>query len=120
LTFTSEEEKKIGYPIDGTNVVKEIRYDKQNHRIYINKEQFFQGIFDEEWNFFIGGHQVLNLWLKEKKGKKLSLEDVYYFIRIIAAIKETIKIMRELDDLYDDIEKNTIPKRISKKLTHYC
>lgn len=120
LTFDSEEERKIGYPIDDTNVVEEIRYDRQNHRIYINNKQFFEGIVDEEWNFFIGGHQVLDRWLKEMKGKKLSLEDIRYFIRIIAAVRETIKVMRELDDLYHNIEKTlVVNETIVKKLTHY-
>ena len=120
LTFDSEEERKIGYPIDDTNVVEEIRYDRQNHRIYINNKQFFEGIVDEEWNFFIGGHQVLDRWLKDMKGQKLSLEDIRYFIRIIAAVRETIKVMRELDDLYHNIEKTlVVNETIVKKLTHY-
>lgn len=120
LTFFSEEESKIGYPIDGTNVIKERRYDEANHRIYINQTQFFEGIVEEEWNFYIGGHQVLDKWLKEMKGKKLSSEDIRYFIKLIASIRETINIMHQLDEHYDKIEKNIIPnKAVAKKLTHY-
>jgi len=118
LTAYSDEEKKIGYPKEGTNVIEEIRYNEQNQRIHINKTQYFEGISDEEWNFYIGGHQVLGRWLKEMKERKLSLDDIRNFIKIIAFIRETIKIMQKLDDLYDDIEKSIIPnKTITQKLT---
>jgi len=120
LNYVSEEERKIGYPIGGSNVVEKREYDKQNQRIYINKTQFFEGILEEEWNFYIGGHQLLDRCLKEVKGRKLSLEDIHYFIKIIVSIRETTRIMQKLDELYDDIENSLIAnKTIAKKLTHF-
>lgn len=120
MNYVSEEERKIGYPKDGSNVVEKREYDKQNKRIYINKIQFLEGILEEEWNFYIGGHQILDRWLKVRKGKKLSLEDIRHFIKIIASIRETIRKMQKLDDHYDNVEKSLIPNIvIAKKLTHF-
>jgi predicted helicase len=117
LNLYSDEEGKIGYPNDGTNIINEIRYDKKNHHLYINDTQYFDGILNEEWNFFIGGHKILYGWLKDMKNKKLSSDEIRYFIKIIASIKETIKIMRLLDTLYDKIEKNIMPiKTTTQKL----
>jgi len=120
LSFCSEEERNVGYPVDGTNIIEERRYDTENKRIYINKTQFFERISDEEWNFYIGGHQVLDRWLREMKNKRLSLEEIRHFIKIVACIRETIKLMQILDGLYDNLEKSIIStKAIDRNLTHY-
>ena len=120
LNFYSEEERHIGYPVDGTNIIEERTYDAENKRIYINKTQFFEGISNEEWNFYIGGHQVLDRWLREMKNKRLSLEEIRHFIKIVACIRETIKLMQILDGLYDNLEKSIIStKAIDRNLTHY-
>jgi hypothetical protein len=120
LNFCSEEERNVGYPVDGTNIIEERRYDTDNKRIYINKTQFFERISDEEWNFYIGGHQVLDRWLRGMRNKRLSLQEIRHFIKIVACIRETIKLMQMLDGLYDDLEKSIIStKATDRNLTHY-
>jgi len=57
----------------------------------------FVGVPKEVWNFLIGGYQVCYKWLKDRKGRTLSDEDIIHYQKIIVAIKETIRIMNEID-----------------------
>lgn len=66
-------------------------------RVHINSEQFFEGVKPEEWEFRIGGYQVLQKWLKDRKGRKLSFEDIQHYQRIVVAIRETLRLMAEID-----------------------
>ena len=77
-------------------------------RVYINKEQYFEKIPKEIWEYQIGGYQVLSKWLKDRKGKILSLEDVKHYCKIVTAIKKTIDIQNNIDTLYPKAEKETI------------
>jgi hypothetical protein len=66
-------------------------------RVYINKTQHFEGVPDEVWEFHIGGYQVCEKWLKDRRGRKLSLEDKEHYRKIVVALKETIRLMGEID-----------------------
>lgn len=71
-------------------------------RVYINKEQYFEGISPEVWNFHVGGYQVLNKWLKEskkRKDSKLSYDNSAHFQRIVVAVDDTIRLMDKIDKL---------------------
>ncbi len=80
-------------------------------RVYINKKQpkkgieaeFFDGISPEVWEFRIGGYQVLHHWLKERKRHKraLTLEDIEHFQKVVAVLRETLRIMAETDRVID-------------------
>jgi hypothetical protein len=71
-------------------------------RVYINNEQYFEGVKPEWFEFHIGGYQVLQKWLKDRKGRKLTNDDITHYQRVVVAIKETIHLMSEID--------KTIPK----------
>jgi predicted helicase len=58
------------YPVSGDNAVTEVTYKQTEQRIYINKQQYFEGITPEIWTFKIGGYQVLDKWLKDRKKAK--------------------------------------------------
>jgi len=88
-----------GYPITGSNEVEKINYDDNNQRVYINKDQYFEGVPPEVWNFHIGGYQVCQKWLKDRKGRMLSFDDLVHYQKIIVALKETVRLMEEIDDL---------------------
>ena len=102
-------EAGLGYPITGSDEIVKVRYvepkpTKENElatsgRIYINKEQFFNGIDPELWEFHIGGYQVLEKWLKDRKGRKLSWDDIQHYQKIAVALLETKRIMAEIDSL---------------------
>ncbi len=90
------------------NLVKKIIYSPEEKRVFINEKQYFENIEPEVWNYFIGGYQVLNKWLKDRKEKYLNDEEIKTYIKIIEAIKHTIKIQKEIDTIYPQIEKNLL------------
>jgi predicted helicase len=85
------------YPIVGLNQVENVRYDKVNKRVYINQSQYFEGVSPEVWNFHIGGYQVCQKWLKDRKGRTLSYDELTHYQKIVVALKETIQLMQEID-----------------------
>jgi predicted helicase len=88
--------------------VKEINYDERQKKVYINKKQYFSNLDTEVWNYFIGGYQILHKWLRDRKGGFLSSEEINHYIKIIAALKETIKIQKKIDSLYEKLEKSIV------------
>ena len=68
-------------------------------RVYINKTQYFAGIAPEVWEFQIGGYQVLHKWLKDRKGRKLNFDDFFHYQKVVVALKETMRLMGEIDEL---------------------
>ena len=59
--------------------------------------QYFEGVPPEVWNFHIGGYQVCEKWLKDRRGRTLSFDDLTHYQKIITALKETIRLMAEID-----------------------
>jgi len=59
----------------------------------------FHGVPEEVWNFHIGGYQVCQKWLKDRKGRNLSADDLTHYHRIVIALHETIRLMREIDEV---------------------
>ncbi len=69
--------------------------------VYINSEQYFEGISPEVWAFTIGGYQVCHKWLKDRKGRTLSFADLHHYQKIVVALAETIRLMAEIDAAID-------------------
>jgi len=97
-----------GFPVAGSNEVEKVRYieprrDEQGNsipgRVYINKTQYFEGIEPDVWAFQIGGYQVLHKWLNDRKRRKLSFDDLFHYQKIVVALKETLRLMNEIDEL---------------------
>ncbi len=53
----------------------------------------------EVWKFHIGGYQVCEKWLKDRKGRRLSYDDIDHYQKIVVALAETIRLMREIDEI---------------------
>jgi predicted helicase len=85
------------YAVAGTNIVENVTYDEKAQRVYINKTQYFDGVPPDVWNFHIGGYQVCHKWLKDRKGRTLTDNDSQHYQKIIVALKETIRLMAEID-----------------------
>ena len=66
-------------------------------RVYINKSQYFEGVPPQVWEFQVGGYQVCDKWLKDRRGRQLSYEDLTHYQKMIVALKETIRLMGEVD-----------------------
>lgn len=75
---------------------------------WINEKQSFNGVNEFLWNYYIGGYQVLNKWLKDRKGRRLSSEEITTYCKIATAIHHTILIQKEIDKLYPEVEKSLI------------
>jgi predicted helicase len=68
-------------------------------KVHINREQYFEGVPEEVWNFHVGGYQVCEKWLKDRRGRKLEYADIQHYQKIVVALKETIRLMAEIDQL---------------------
>jgi len=101
-----ENGKDIKFPIVGDNKAEKREYNEKEKRIYINDKQYFMGVTPEVWNYHIGGYQVLDKWLKDRKDRTLSSEDVNHYLKVITALKLTIEAQKEIDKLYPEIEKS--------------
>jgi predicted helicase len=83
------------YPEAGDNKVEKIAF--ASGKVYINTHQFFGKFPEDVWEFKVGGYQVCEKWLKDRKGRVLSNEDITHYQRVVVALKETIQLMKEID-----------------------
>ena len=90
------------YPVAGSNTVEKVTYDDNNQRVYINKTQYFESVPPEVWNFHIGGYQVCQKWLKDRKSRTLTYDDLTHYQKVIVALKETIRLMAEIDEVIEE------------------
>ena len=114
---------QVGFPVPGENVVEpgHPKYVPPGEtplgetdlvtsgRVYFSRSvrarggrparqgQYFEGIEPDVWEFRIGGHQPMQKWLKDRKGRKLSFDDLTHYGRMAAALRETIRLMGEID-----------------------
>ena len=82
----------ISFPVSGDNVVDKLSY--RNGRVYINAAQYFDNVPPAAWEFFIGGYQPAQKWLKDRKGRTLDYADIRRYQKIVAALAQTDEIMR--------------------------
>lgn len=92
----------------GDNSVEKPRYNSSEHRVYINGDQYFEGVAQPVWQYQIGGYQALDKWLKDRKGRKLNLEEIRHYCHVVTALVKTIEVQSEVDALYPEVEKNLI------------
>lgn len=83
------------YPIDGDNVISKTKY--KDGKVYINENQYFDNVPAIAWEFYIGGYQPAQKWLKDRKNRKLEFEDVQHYQKIIVALSETHRLMQAID-----------------------
>ena len=93
------ETKITRYEVKGDHAVEKVSYDEKMQRVSINKTQYFDGVPPQVWNFHIGGYQVCEKWLKDRKGRKLTIDDIDHYQKIVVALKETIRLMSEIDEV---------------------
>ncbi|MCK4277055.1 MAG: N-6 DNA methylase [Phycisphaerae bacterium] len=93
------------YPQQGDSVVErtgkkayKVPTDQAPGRVYVNDAQYFENVPPEVWEFHVGGYQVCEKWLKDRKGRTLSYDDIETYRKITEAIRQTIRLMGEIDD----------------------
>jgi len=92
----------------GDTEVEKPRYSSPEKRVYINPTQYFEDVGPAVWEYQIGGYQVLDKWLKDRKGRHLSLDDIRHYCRIATALAKTIGVQAEIDATYPELEKHVI------------
>jgi predicted helicase len=70
-------------------------------KVFINPTRWFEGVPEKVWNFHIGGYQVCEKWLKSRRGRTLSHEDILHYQRVVVALNETIRLMAEIDKVIE-------------------
>jgi hypothetical protein len=81
--------------------VKKVSWAKNT--VWIDKAQTtgFNGVREDVWNFHIGGYQVCEKWLRDRKGRTLSEDDIAHYQKIVVALAETIRLMKEIDEVIE-------------------
>ena len=92
------------YPQNGDNVVGKIRFEislpgrgEGVGCVWINDTQYFSGVPQIAWEFYIGGYQPAQKWLKDRQGRELTFDELLHYQKIIVALTETDRLMREID-----------------------
>ena len=108
LESPTVEDYITSYPKDGDNIITtkigkkdwEL-FDKENGlgRIWINDKQYFDNIPLITWEFYIGGYQPAQKWLKDRKERTLEFDDILHYQKIIVALSETDRLMTEIDKI---------------------
>ncbi len=80
---------------DGSNTVDKLEY--KDGCVWINKEQCFADVPELAWNFYIGGYRPAQKWLKDRKGRVLTYDDITHYRQIITILLETDRLMKEID-----------------------
>ncbi|MDD3604428.1 MAG: DNA methyltransferase, partial [Kiritimatiellae bacterium] len=88
---------QTAFPVAGDNIVARGFPKFKDGRVYISKTQYFDGVPSNVWNFTIGGYQVCKKWLKDRRERELSNDDLQHYKKIVAALSRTIELMREID-----------------------
>jgi len=83
----------------GDNAVEKAQYTDADHRVWVNASQYFDAVPKNIWEFHVGGYQPCQKWLKDRKGRALSYDDMQHYRKIVAALNETIRLMEEIDTL---------------------
>ncbi len=97
LESSAVEQYITQYPIDGDNVVGKPKY--KDGKVYINDTQYFDNVPQVAWEFYIGGYQPAQKWLKDRKDRKLEFDDILHYQKIIVALTETDRLMKEIDKI---------------------
>ena len=74
---------------------------RDNHRASKSGTIGFAGVPEEVWDFHFGGYQVCYKWLKDRKGRTLSDEDIAHYRKLVVTLNETIRIMAEIDEVIE-------------------
>lgn len=91
------EEYITEFNIGGDCIVSKLNY--KDGKVFINETQYFENVPEVVWNFYIGGYQPAQKWLKDRKERKLEFDDISHYQKIIVALSETDRLMKEIDKI---------------------
>lgn len=76
--------------------------------MYVNKTQYFGPVSSDVYAHRIGGYQVCDKWLKDRKERRLDLDDIRTYCRIVTALERTVSIQSEIDNVYPETEEDCV------------
>jgi predicted helicase len=94
------------YKGKGDDRIEKPKFDEERQMVFINEKNYFEGVSPEVWNYHIGGYQVMEKYLKDRKGRLM--EDPGHYCKMATAISETILAQKKIDKLFVDVEKKII------------
>lgn len=103
LNSPSLNEPSVKFQGEDNQVVEKITY--KNGEVFINQNCRFENISKEVWEYAIGGYQVCSKWLKDRKGQRLSIDDITTYCKMTKAIEKTIKTQKKIDTVYKKVDK---------------
>lgn len=100
------------YPIAGSNIISNRLTktdpgfipeddDETTGKVWINEEQYFGNVPKKAWEFYIGGYQPAEKWLKDRRDRELSIDEIRHYQKIIVALMETDRLMQEIDEVLE-------------------
>ncbi|MFN7684598.1 MAG: type ISP restriction/modification enzyme [Oligoflexia bacterium] len=89
---------EFSFPVKGDCCVEYVKYDTERRRVFINDNQYFEGISEEIWLYSVGGFQISEKWLKDRKGSKLKLSEIRDYQANLAAIEISLKKVEQIDN----------------------
>ena len=88
----------LTYPVGGSNEVDNPHW--ADGRVYVNGTQYVGGVAEAVWNAVIGGYQPAQKWLKDRRGRRLTHDDIAHYARTLHALSETLRLMAEVDTVF--------------------
>lgn len=79
----------------------------EDEKVYINGSKYFSNVKEDVWNYQIGGYQVCDKWLKDRKNRELSLDEIKKYCQIVTALRGTIELQKKIDENYEGVEEET-------------
>ena len=90
----------VTFPENGDNIIEELTWSaEEGGRVKINKTQYLGNVSAVSWNAYIGGYQPAQKWLKDRKGRELGFQDILHYGRILYALEQTDRIMKDIDEI---------------------
>lgn len=93
-----------GDPLVARTKAQGFRYDPTAQRVHISKTHYFGPVPSEVYDYRIGGYQVCDKWLKDRKDRRLTLDDIRTYCRMVTALGLTLAIQQELDMVYENVD----------------
>jgi predicted helicase len=94
---------RVRFEGEGDGQIQVVRYEPSSQRVYISRSQYFEPVPPEVWEYQIGGYQVLEKYLKDRKGRRL--EDPVHYLRVATAISWTLEVQAEIEVVYEEVAK---------------
>ena len=94
------ERKLADFHGKGDRTIEAVRYAPAEEAVWINKAQRFAPVPQAVWNFHIGGYQVLDKYLKSRKGRVLSLDEITHIAKVADSLAFTLDQMARIDAAY--------------------